>query len=144
MTRNGWALYAAGIGFMSALPIVSAALQGGGHERCDLDGVALPDLFRVRIEDAEGASRRFCSVLCAESWLAATAMLPRRVFVVDESTGNEIATANAWFVRSTVIVSPATGERLHAFARKEDAEAHVATYGGFVLHGAERPLEVNQ
>ncbi len=141
MTHKGWLLYWLGLTLVAALPVASAALGTAGADRCDRDGVELPELFRVRIALGNGMQARCCSVRCAEEWVALAGALPLRIFVVDESTGDEIDAAHAWFARSSIVTSTATGERIHAFGCVSGAEVHVAAYGGLVLEGRERPLQ---
>jgi hypothetical protein len=37
-----------------------------------------------------------------------------------------------------------TGNHVHAFADRAAAEAHAKAYGGLLLEGAERPLQVGE
>jgi len=93
----------------------------------------------VRVEEG-GVERSFCCVGCAERWLATTGAGPVRVVVTDSSTGAAVDAGCAWFVRSTVLAQPATGDRVHAFARKEDALRHAEAYRGSLLSGKESPF----
>lgn len=125
----------------AALPFVVPAHPGDGALRCDRDGVEVGAVVRVVVPEAGAAPRRtFCSFRCADDWIARLVAAPATARVVDESTGEELDARDAWFVRSTVPTSRATGECIHTFRSAADARAHVAAYGGFVLEGEERPL----
>ncbi len=108
--------------------------------RCDLDGARIDPAYQVRILDDEGQRRIFCCIRCAELWLEARRRRPQAVFVTDERSGHETAAAAAFFVRSAIVTTPTTGNRMHAFQDRADAETHAATAGGRVLTGDERPF----
>lgn len=135
--RLAWKLL--GLAAAAALPVAASALRGEGPPRCARDGVALGSVFRARIVAGEGAGVSFCSVRCVSDWLRRTDP-STTVEVTDESRGTAVDAASAWFVRSRVVTSRATGERIHAFARREDAEAHAAAHGGVLLEGDEHPF----
>jgi hypothetical protein len=107
---------------------------------CAYDGVAIEPLYRVRVVDDEGQDRVFCCIRCAELWLEGRRAPPRAVFVTDERSGQEVAAAAAWFVRSGVVTTPTSGNRVHTFRDRADAERHAATARGQVLDAAERPF----
>lgn len=143
--RNPTARVAAAVLVVSAaLPAVAAMLRPARAEGCARDGVALDGLFAVRIERGEGAAATFCSVRCADAWLRTAADgAPRPVVAVrDEVSRAWLPLDAAVLVRSTIVASKATGERIHAFESLPAAEAHVKAYGGVVLSGADRPLAV--
>jgi hypothetical protein len=129
-------LFLLGLLAAAAVPALARALRAPAPERCALDGVEAGASDRVRVEGA-GV---FCSVACAEAWLAREPH-PRAVFVVDEASGREIPAAAAWFVRSRVVTSPRTGNRIHAFADRGDAERHAEAFQGRLLLGDERPFQ---
>jgi hypothetical protein len=60
--------------------------------------------------------------------------------VVDGATGAEVPAAEAFYVRSVVVADAVTRDRVHAFARREDAERHAEAHHGTLLVGAERPF----
>jgi hypothetical protein len=60
--------------------------------------------------------------------------------VTDEVSGEEIDAPDAYFVRSQVVTTPATGNRIHVFHKLEDAQRHAQTYRGTVLDAKERPV----
>ncbi|MCE9635245.1 MAG: nitrous oxide reductase accessory protein NosL [Planctomycetes bacterium] len=129
------------------LPVVASALRPPTRERCAGDGVVLVGGPTVRITDATPSSHAFCSVRCAERWVAAHSVAGQRapgrhVLLKDDRTGAEIGLADAWFVWSRVGSPPGDGVR--AFLRREDADAHVATFGGTLLEGARRPFPLTE
>jgi hypothetical protein len=73
-------------------------------------------------------------------WLDARRDRPRAVLVTDEATGEEYETTEVIFVRSSVVTQAATGNRVHAFRNRRDAEKHAAGAGGRILEGADRPF----
>jgi hypothetical protein len=91
------------------------------------------------VDGGSSPSLRFCGVSCADRWLRSVDGGPGRVHVVDETTGREVPAEDAHFVRS-VVARPGTGDRVHAFASRADAERHARTYAGVLLEGAERPF----
>lgn len=126
----------------AALPALAAALRPARAEGCARDGVPVDGLFAVRIERAGAAAATFCSVRCADAWLQAGpdgAATPV-VSVRDETSGAWLPLGAAVLVRSTIVASKATGERIHAFDSEAAAEAHVKAYGGVLLTGADRPF----
>jgi hypothetical protein len=126
------------------LPLVGKWLRRTSEIRCTLDGgMLLPD-YRVRVEDATGASYDFCCIRCAQLWLERQALPPRAIWVTDEPSGAEIDAATAHFVRSLVTTTPTTGNRIHAFRDLADAERHAQTCRGTILTDAERPFASNE
>jgi hypothetical protein len=94
----------------------------------------------VRVEEEDGRQRVFCSVRCAQLWLARGQPPPRAVFVTDEASGREVEAHRAFFVRSAVVTPPTTRNRTHAFAERADAARHAAAFRGAVLTTDERPF----
>ena len=82
----------------------------------------------------------FCCVRCAEIWLRGQPSPPRAVLVTDEESGEELDASAAWYVRSSVVTTPATGNRVHVFRSRADAERHADAYGGTVLARSEAPF----
>ena len=109
--------------------------------QCAVDGVAVEPIYAVEIAAAEGQSRRFCCIRCAEYWLARNPSPSTVVQVTDEVTSQPIASQEAFFVRSSVLTNAVTGNRIHAFADRADAEAHANQFRGKLLTGDERPFE---
>jgi hypothetical protein len=126
-----------------ALPLAGKWLRRTSEPRCALDGGTLVAAYRVRVQDAAGASHDFCCIRCAEMWLERQALPARAVWVTDEGSGAEIDAATAYYVRSLVITTPTTGNRVHAFRDLADAERHADKCRGTILTGNERPFAIN-
>jgi hypothetical protein len=130
-----------GLALVAALPLAGRALRGPQAPRCATDGVPLTQGAPVvRMAFEKPPEREFCCVRCAEAWLAATGTKALRVRVTDSVSGAGIEGERAWFVRSTVVAQPATGDRVHAFVDEQDARRHVEVYRGLLLDGPARPL----
>jgi len=129
-----------GLLLTAAVPAAVQAVREPPGPRCATDGVSLAQAPVVRVEAASGDTRSFCCVTCAETWLRATPAAPAQVVVTDGPTGRPLDLGEAWFVRSRVVAQPATGDRMHAFADKQEALRHADAYGGRLLTGWERPF----
>src|SRR5258708_9297251 len=128
----------------SLLLVVGVLLAGrwlGTHSApgCDLDGLKIEPLYRVRIVDPTGSSHSFCCVRCAQLWLSRRLEKPATIYVTDESSGAEIDSRSATFVASDVITEPVTGNRVHVFRDPEAAAQHARIFRGVLLTGSERP-----
>jgi len=130
----------AGVALLLALPFVGKWARRDTEARCDLDGAALVTNYRVRVEDAAGKSHDFCCIRCAELWLERQTGPARAVRVRDERSGAEIEADAAHYVRSLVITTPTTGNRIHAFRDSADAQRHAETCRGTILLAGERPF----
>ncbi len=126
------------------LPVLGWWARRDMAPRCALDGLRVPHLYRVRVVDAAGLAHEFCCVRCAATWLARqpSAPSPRHTYVTDEATGTEIDAEAAYFASSPVTTNAVTGNRVHAFAARSDAEEHVRAFGGALLSGTDKPLGV--
>ena len=131
---------AAGIVSMLALPFVGNWLRRTPEARCALDGGALMTSYRVRVEDADGRLRDFCCIRCAQLWLERREPPVRAIWVADETSGALIEAEAAHYVRSLVVTTPTTGNRIHAFRDLEDAKRHAEKCRGTILTGGERPF----
>ncbi len=107
---------------------------------CTYDGMKIEPVYRVRIVDESNHNHDFCCIGCARLWLKQGNRLTEKVFVTDESTGQEIPAATAVFVRSLVITMPASGSRIHAFQNLVDAQKHARTFRGTILEKTNNPL----
>lgn len=90
--------------------------------------------------DGCGDQHLFCCVRCAEIWLRGQPAPPRAVAVTDEATGEEIDASAAWYVRSSIVTMTVTGNRIHVFRNRTEAERHAEAYGGTVLGRSEEPF----
>jgi hypothetical protein len=112
----------------------------GREQGCDLDGMPINPIYRVEVVDSDGHSHAFCCLRCAEIWVSRQAVAPRSVLLTDEPSGTMVSACEACFVRSSVVTSPATDDRVHAFRSRAEAEKHAETFGGTVLSGSDRPF----
>jgi hypothetical protein len=126
--------------FVVGLALVGTWARRSGAGTCALDGQKLERRYQVRIVDDQGRSQSFCCLRCAELWLAARSGSLRTVYVTDEVSEQEIEAGQAWFVRSSVVTRPTTGNRVHAFRDRPDAERHAEHAHGILLLGADRPF----
>jgi hypothetical protein len=138
--RSRLLLFLAGLLVVVGLPLAGKWARRGAGPRCELDGLTIEPLYRVRVVDRAGGSHPFCCARCAARWLARQGDRPQAVYVTDEAGGAEVDSRSAFFVRSTVVTNPLTRNRVHAFRDRADAEAHVRAYGGEALTGVERPF----
>jgi hypothetical protein len=112
----------------------------GRQQGCALDAFRIEPIYRVSIVDDQNHARESCCVRCAEFWLDRQANQPRGIYLTDEASGEEIEAGRAFFVRSSVITKPTTGNRIHVFQQRGNAEKHAAKFGGMVLPESERPF----
>lgn len=142
MRKWHWFIGLAGMAITAALPVVGHWARGTDGPRCSLDGGPISPIYRVRIMDQDGRSDPFCCIRCAELWLNRAANCPRAIYVTDEVSGQEIDSALAYFVRSSAITTPTTGNRIHVFREKSHAEKHAGLARGTVLAGPDRPFQL--
>lgn len=134
-----WLWVAAWVVCVVGLPWLGRSIRHARDERCELDGQPIDYVYRVSIVDTPGTRRQFCCLACAQHWLK-RAPHPSTIFVTDEISGREVPAAQAYYVRSSVVTQPATGNRLHAFARREDAVRHARQGRGTILPREENPF----
>jgi hypothetical protein len=129
-----------GVLLVVGLPLAGKWWRGPADSRCVWDGLKIDPLYRVRVVTASGESKSLCCVRCAAKWLDRQANQPAAIFVTDEASGAEVDHRRAFFVQSPVTTNPITGNRVHVFRARADADAHVRTFGGEVLEPADGPL----
>jgi hypothetical protein len=129
----------AGLTLVAGLPLAGKWLRRHRSSRCALDGLTIEPLYRVRVVE-QGESHSFCCVRCAAGWLARRGRQPDAVLVTDETSGAELDARSVFFVHSPVVTNPITGNRVHAFASRAEAEEHARGFGGVVLTGPDRPF----
>ena len=140
MTRRAWTAL--------VVVILAAGLSAwAGHWRreraaagCAFDGLPIETSLRVRATPQAGEERVFCSLRCAECWLAAAGEHGAAVYVTDEATGDELSAEDAYYVRSRIVSHAMSGERRHVFRSLQDAQRHAESYQGRVLVGKLRPF----
>jgi len=98
--------------------------------RCDYDGVKIEPIYAVYFTLQNGTEKKFCSVACASMSFSALKKQIREVRVVDEPSGNKINASEAFFVESDVVTVPHVKNRIHVFAKKEDALKHIQKFNG--------------
>jgi ribosomal protein L24E len=140
MTRRARFLGVLFLAGMAVVPVAAHWARRGGPARCEFDGAVIEPAYRVRVVDADGRDRLFCSVTCAERWLRRSPKTPRAVFVTDDPTGTVIDAREAVFVRSLVVTGQTSGTRIHAFRTRADAEKHAAFAVGRILDRDDRPF----
>jgi ribosomal protein L24E len=100
------------------------------ENRCDYDGVKIEPLYGVYFTLQNGTEKKFCSIACASMSFPALKKQMRQVRVVDEPSGNKIDASQALFVESEVVTVPHVKNRIHVFAKKEDALKHIQKFKG--------------
>ncbi len=140
ISRSWWFTGLAGLLVAFLIPLVAHWIRGERGLHCAWDGLEIEPLYQVDIVDQSGSAHTFCCLRCAEFWLHRRDRLPERILVVDEASGQEIDSADAHYVRSTVVINRITGERRHVFLHADDALNHVAAARGHQLLGDERPF----
>jgi hypothetical protein len=119
------------------VPLVAFLARSGPSEQCALDGLDINATYCVRIVEASGDEFSFCCLHCARAWLARRPS-PQAVWLTDETTGQALEARRAWLVRSRVVTQPYTGNRIHCFARREDASRHAQEAQGVLLSDTDR------
>jgi hypothetical protein len=136
--KRGLAL--AGLALLLLLPVVGSWWRRHREKGCAYDNGRIDPTYRVRIETESQGEVNFCCIRCAEKWLERKQIQPKRIWVTDEPTGEPVPAAEAFFVRSLVVTTPLSGNRIHAFKNKADADLHARQ--GKLLTGSERPFAI--
>ena len=123
-----------------SLPCLGTWARRQQLPQCALDGVAIVPIYAVEIIAAAQPKRAFCCTRCAEYWLGKERPASAVINVIDEVSGQQLDAGDAFFVRSSVVTNAVTGNRIHAFADREDAEMHAAQFRGRLLAEDERPF----
>jgi hypothetical protein len=130
----------AGLAVVVGLPLAGHWARHRHEAGCALDGAQVPAIYQVEVIDAQGRSHAFCCLRCAQLWLEQAPEAPRTITVTDEASGQALDAAAAHYVRSWVVTTPATGNRIHVFASRARADKHAAAFGGIVLPAPEGPF----
>lgn len=138
--RSAWIVRSIGLLIVIGLPILGTWLRRQSDEVCALDGIPLDPLFEVQMVDAHDVQRRFCCLQCARWWIERASETPKQVLVTDETSGRLFDAGSANYVRSGVITNASTGNRVHVFKNKSDAEKHAQVSRGTILSGSEQPF----
>ena len=139
-TKSWNCLLLAGLTLCAALALIGKWSRKDGEPRCTFDGLRIEPAYRVRIVDANGGSLYFCCVRCAAKWLDRQSSRPSAIYVTDEVASSEVESEQAVYVESAVITNWITGNHIHVFRSKAEADKHVRAYGGKVLPAAEHPF----
>jgi hypothetical protein len=139
-SKFAWGQLLVGILIVVGLPLVGHLARRDTGHGCALDGEKIQPIYRVEIVDHQGERHAFCCLRCAEIWVRKQRAAPQAILVTDETTGRAIDADTAFYVRSTVVTTPTTGNRIHVFAEPTDAEKHANTFSGTVLSESERPF----
>jgi hypothetical protein len=142
MTHSRIIMVFVGLALAIGLPLAGRWLRQGGPPRCAYDGQRVEPLYRVRVVYRGGQRDEFCCLQCATRWPYREYMA--QVFVVDEVSGEEIDSRSAYFVESAIVTNRVTGNHVHSFRDRAAAEEHAKSYGGLLLQGAERPLQLGE
>lgn len=134
-----WATVLVGLAVVVGLPLAAHWLRQRQESGCALDGMNIDPLYRVVVTDGQGRQHAFCCPRCAQLWLAREEPAAS-VTVTDEASGESLLAAEAVYVRSSVVTVPATGNRVHVFKSRVDAERHAAAFAGAVLPESQRPF----
>ena len=123
------------ITFLIIATIISLAIGCKGERksiesRCDYDGTRIEPLYAVYFSLQDGSEKKFCSVVCASMSFSALKKQIKEVRVTDESSGAKIISSQAFFVESEMVTVPHVKNRIHAFAKKEDALKHIQKFKG--------------
>jgi hypothetical protein len=138
--KRRWLLLLGGLIVVVGLPLVGHWSRRRPESACALDGMPIDPVYRVEVIGADGLPRAFCCLRCAQVWLRRQPAPPRAVTVTDEVSGERLDAGSAWYVRSFVVTTPTTGNRIHVFRHRTDAEKHAAAAGGVVLPESESPF----
>jgi hypothetical protein len=113
--------------------VVASVQQRHGASRCSLDGSLIDPVYEVEVIQGDQSARMFCCILNAQIWLERNGSEVSAVWVTDETTGHKIRAEEAYYVASTIMTTPHTGNRIHAFAQKADAQLHARQFEGKLI-----------
>jgi hypothetical protein len=100
------------------------------ESRCDYDGVKIEPIYAVYFTLQDGTEKKFCSIACASMSFPALKKQIKEVRVTDEPSGAKIISSQAFFVESEIVTVPHVKNRIHVFAKKEDALKHIQKFKG--------------
>jgi hypothetical protein len=103
----------------------------GASETCEMDGQELTPALRVDLTMADGTSHAFCTIVCAQRWLANQPnTTPKLATVRDAITGEPVDAYTAFFVQSKLVTNRANANNIHAFRDRKEAMEHIEHFGG--------------
>jgi ribosomal protein L24E len=117
------------------LVVISSALGCQGERksmegRCDYDGVKIEPIYAVYFTLQDGTEKKFCSIVCASMSFSKRKGEVKQVMVVDEASEKRIDASQAFFVESEIVTVPHVKNRIHVFAKEEDALRHLKEFRG--------------
>ena len=120
--------------------LVTSFMKRSGGDRCALDATKIEPIYQVDITPQDGKTLKFCCIECSKKFLAANRGKVSAVTVTDEVTGKRIDASIAYFVESSIVTNQSTGNKIHVFAEKADAEKHAKDFSGTVIRN---PFMIN-
>ena len=135
-----WWAALAGLVTVSTLPFVGQSIREDARPRCRWDGRVIDTLFRVSVHDNTGGNSGFCDVGCARSWVGRHLSSVQTIQVTDEDSGEMLDAGQAFFVRSSIVTNPITGNRWHVFRDRDRANQHARESRGRLMLGADHPF----
>jgi len=123
------------------LPLAGTWARLGREKGCAFDGEKIVPNYRVRIVDHGNQSHAFCSVACATRWLEGKETEPREIYVTDEVSGREISASVASYVHSQVVTMKVSGNMVHVYENRADAENHARLWKGRFVRPWQRSEE---
>ncbi|HKI36434.1 MAG TPA: hypothetical protein VKA46_31540 [Gemmataceae bacterium] len=138
--KTPWVSALVGLVVVVSLAMVAHWARRDPGTGCALDGMKIDPVYRVEVVDGGGGRHAFCCPTCARLWLKQQPIPPATITVTDEASGEATDAATAHYVRSPVVTTPSTGNRIHVFRSRDDAEKHANTFGGIVLPESEYPF----
>ncbi len=115
------------------IALATSLMKKSGGDRCALDAIKIEPIYQVDITVADGKTLKFCCVGCARKWMDGNKGKVEYITVTDEVTGKRIDESIAYFVESSIVTNQSTGNRIHVFAEKADAEKHAKEFGGTII-----------
>lgn len=100
------------------------------ESRCDYDGVKIEPIYAVYFTLQDGTEKKFCSIVCASMSFSKLKKEVKEVMVVDEASEKRVSAHEAFFVESDIVTVPHMKNRIHVFAKKEDALKHIQKFKG--------------
>ena len=100
------------------------------ESRCDYDGVKIEPIYAVYFTLQDGTEKKFCSIVCASMSFSKLKKEVKEVMVVDEASEKKVSAPQAFFVESDIVTVPHVKNRIHVFAKKEDALKHLQKFKG--------------
>ena len=122
------------IGFLAVAAIAfMGGILGKKKGRCILDGTKINPIYEVDAFLDDHSTVPFCSLYCSTRWFTENRGKVLYIRVTDEVTGQKFDSTLGFFVESEVVTVPEVKNRIHMFAREEDARAHARQFNGRVI-----------